>query len=62
MLEMDDIIKNCGWTDASVDGLHSIDIPPVQLEVFQNASRWDPAVQAKLVLLQLKNRFFRKLI
>jgi len=41
MLEMDNIIKNCGWTDASVDGLPLIDISPVQPEIPQNASSWD---------------------
>jgi len=47
MLEMDNIIKNCGWTDASVDGLPLIDISPVQPEILQNASSWDAAVQVK---------------
>jgi hypothetical protein len=47
MLEMDNIIKNSGWMNESVDGLPSVDLSPVQPEVLQAASKWEAAVQAK---------------
>jgi hypothetical protein len=47
MMEMSNIIKNCGWLNDCVDGLPNVDTSAVQPEVIQAASKWDAAVQAK---------------
>ena len=44
---MDNIIKNSGWMNESIDGLPSVNLSPVQPEVQQAAGKWDAAVQAK---------------
>jgi len=47
MMDMDNIIKECGWLNDCVDGVPVVDLTPAQPEVLQGASKWDAAVQAK---------------
>jgi hypothetical protein len=47
MLDMNNIMRNCGWMNESIDGLPSIDLSLIQPDVLQNANKWDAAVQAK---------------
>ena len=45
MMEMDNIIKNSGWLDDSLDGIPGIDLTVVQPQVLQPASKWDAAAE-----------------
>ena len=47
MMEMDNIIKNSGWMQESVDGIPNTELNIIQPEIIQSASKWDAAVQAK---------------
>jgi hypothetical protein len=47
MMEMDNIVKNCGWMNESIDGAPECDINAIQPERMQGAAKWDAVVQAK---------------
>ena len=46
-MEIDNIIKNSGWMQESVDGIPNTELDIIQPEIIQSASKWDAAVQAK---------------
>ena len=46
-MEMDNIIKNSGWMQESVDGIPNRELDFIQPETIQSASKLDAAVQAK---------------
>ena len=47
MMEMDNIVKNCGWMNECIDGLPNVDTNAIQPDIIQGASKWDAAVQVK---------------
>ena len=47
MMEMDNIVKNCGWMNESIDGVPEYDTNAIQPERMQGAAKQDAVVQAK---------------